>query len=1136
AGGSFTVTATSTDTQSGIASYQYPNFGTGWSVPSTTNTNTYTWTVNPAVPTPAAQNVTATDNAGRVSAPASFSTVPDPTAPTGGSVSHLNGSTASRSITVTFTNGTDSGSGLNLTSRRLSRSAQPLVNGLCTGTITVLTISNVTSPYTDTTVTNGTCYWYQYAIADNVGNTAVWSSNSVAKVDYATAVNATTSLVGHWRLGEPAISSSDNFTDPAGTVLASHTSQTRTTWARRTGDAITAVITPSGKVRRNGLGNVTYYTSGVPTSADYLVEADLNYQTAIAGNFAGVVGRLDPASGNYYTAGYDGTSFRLRKSVGGVLTDIGTPYDQNLDFGFTYRFGLDMTGSTIRLVVDGKTGGSVVDTGITAAGRAGVHFSNATNAASDTTGMLLDELEVSHQARDEKGLNPGDYHRGPQLGAAGALTDNTAAQFDGANDSLLIPTETNIPKGAAPRTVETWFRTPGVALHQDRQVLFSYGQFATNVLFSAWIEPGGTQLTFGGGRAVANRTFTFPSNVNDNRWHHFAITYNGSALAMYVDGVAGTGGSSPIALNTLNSASGITVGRWTPNSKNLNDGYFNGALDELAIYNDAMTPTTVLEHYSFLQQGPVGGSVDVTGLTPERFATPTALTIALNKGTDADGVAPTGALLYRANGTLDSAGTCSGWTPYLLLDGPADAATKSDTIPNTSACYRYQYVVADNFGGQTTYLSGEIRVDTRPPETSQYDATVKATAGLAGYWRLGETLVFNDTFTDFQSTSLGAHKSDSGGSWTLRVADHIGASINSTGNLYHNNIGGTVYYTNPAPTTANYLVEADVIAKSATTTHIAGVVGRLDSAGTGDGTFYTARYNSTGTPRWELGKVVNGTSTALGTASAETLTIGRAYRLGLDMSGSTIRLLVDGVVRTSATDNDPSLTAAGRAGVRFASTTAFDVQTTGVQLDNFRVASGPLTDARNISHGVYRATGVTLGVPGALVGSRNTAVALNGSAGHGFIPANAALTVNSTFSVEAWVKRGTLGTTQTIMYKGPNGLWWRFDADNKLGLYTGSGQLIFKSNAILTDTTAFHHYVFTYTNVPSISVALYVDGVSVAGTAGAHTPPTDSGQAMYIGSKAALDYFNGTLDEVALYNTVMPLATVTNHYNKGRGN
>ena len=44
---------------------------------------------------------------------------------------------------------------------------------------------NPTSPYSDTAVTNGNCYKYQYVVTDLVGNQLVATNSNVAKVGAA---------------------------------------------------------------------------------------------------------------------------------------------------------------------------------------------------------------------------------------------------------------------------------------------------------------------------------------------------------------------------------------------------------------------------------------------------------------------------------------------------------------------------------------------------------------------------------------------------------------------------------------------------------------------------------------------------------------------------------------------------------------------------------------------------------------------------------------------------------------------------------------------------------------------------------------------------------------------------------------
>src|SRR6185503_14781078 len=70
AGGSFDVTASSTDAQTGVASYSFPALGAGWSQTGSGATRTYTYT--DAAATPGAANVTATNGAGNGSGNGTF--------------------------------------------------------------------------------------------------------------------------------------------------------------------------------------------------------------------------------------------------------------------------------------------------------------------------------------------------------------------------------------------------------------------------------------------------------------------------------------------------------------------------------------------------------------------------------------------------------------------------------------------------------------------------------------------------------------------------------------------------------------------------------------------------------------------------------------------------------------------------------------------------------------------------------------------------------------------------------------------------------------------------------------------------------------------------------------------------------
>ncbi len=107
--GAFRVTASSTDADSGIFSYQFPAFPSGWtSTPGSLGVNTYSWSsANPTVPA-STQNVTATNSAGLASANGQFTVTADSTAPstTDNTGSIGNGwKTTAQTVTLTPTDG-----------------------------------------------------------------------------------------------------------------------------------------------------------------------------------------------------------------------------------------------------------------------------------------------------------------------------------------------------------------------------------------------------------------------------------------------------------------------------------------------------------------------------------------------------------------------------------------------------------------------------------------------------------------------------------------------------------------------------------------------------------------------------------------------------------------------------------------------------------------------------------------------------------------------------------------------------------------------------------------------------------------------------------------------------------------------
>jgi hypothetical protein len=483
----------------------------------------------------------------------------------------------------------------------------------------------------------------------------------------------------------------------------------------------------------------------------------------------------------------------------------------------------------------------------------------------------------------------------------------------------------------------------------------------------------------------------------------------------------------------------------------------------------------------------------------------------------------TAAALTTTGGPWTVGGTTYSYRTALLT---------ANTPLTTGQTYSYSLTMTDVAGNSRTTGGFLVTIET-------YNSVITATSGLLGYWRLDESAtVASDTFTDTTGVLLTSHTSG-GVTWTRHSSSNAGTDgiITSEDRVRRDAANHVMYYASGVPATADYSVEADVHVKSILSSDAIGVVGRLSTSAD---TYYLARYSTSGaTDQWELSKTVAGTITSLGTY-AQTLTVGTSYNLKLDMQGSTIRLLVNDVQRVSVTDTSISTT--GRGGVRigFSGATSVPADGTGLHIDNFAVTETPdANDSAGTNDGTL-VNGVTLGAGGALAGDANTAAQFDGTNDYITI----ARQISGNFSIEFWFKSAQ-GLNLNAQWWGNAGL-----VDAEVSGAVADFGVSLRSDGRITagvgnpDTTimsaggqnnnAWHHVVFTRQQSNG-ALTLYVDGSQVAtgtGQTGALTSPAS----IHFGRiLTGTHHLSGSIDEVAIYNTVLSAATVDDHHESGFG-
>jgi hypothetical protein len=211
--------------------------------------------------------------------------------------------------------------------------------------------------------------------------------------------------------------------------------------------------------------------------------------------------------------------------------------------------------------------------------------------------------------------------------------------------------------------------------------------------------------------------------------------------------IAGFGGggavSSPFSGNTYRSNYS-----WSANGASPSPGQ-----QAIAATDNAGLTTTNAAAFRLTKDetGPSGGAVDAIGLQGAggRYSTSTTLSIGFTAGVDAgSGIATSGAQLLRASAALTSDGSANGscgtFGAYTQVGAEDPSSPKSDTVPVDRTCYRYEYVVLDEVGNQTAYLSPEVKVDATAPPAPELSFAALTNAFWSGsgatvFYRPGTT-------------------------------------------------------------------------------------------------------------------------------------------------------------------------------------------------------------------------------------------------------------------------------------------------------------------------------------------------------------------------------------------------------------
>jgi cysteine-rich repeat protein len=186
----------------------------------------------------------------------------------------------------------------------------------------------------------------------------------------------------------------------------------------------------------------------------------------------------------------------------------------------------------------------------------------------------------------------------------GAGKYSNAVSFNGSNSLVTVADSAGLRLNQM--TVEAWVYIPSSVT--TRRIILGKGGWK-NQNYGLWVETDDM-----GAGPVGHLMFHFdyddlnvgagvhtPLAYNDNTWHHVAGTYDGTDLKIYIDGALVATKNYP-GLTPDTTADALYIGGYMPGTTGPAYTYFNDSVDEMRIYNRALSAAEVMANYTGLPE------------------------------------------------------------------------------------------------------------------------------------------------------------------------------------------------------------------------------------------------------------------------------------------------------------------------------------------------------------------------------------------------------------------------------------------------------------------------------------------------------------------------------------------------------
>ena len=191
---------------------------------------------------------------------------------------------------------------------------------------------------------------------------------------------------------------------------------------------------------------------------------------------------------------------------------------------------------------------------------------------------------------------------GVTLRATGALTgnagsdQNAAARFtstsSGSADAGDILDAQLL--GTSAFTIESWVKPTSAALDKNRHYVVSKADTGSNYAVAVYVRNSGIGFIRQSAVSRATDSAFCAAFLPTTGFSHVVVTYDGAAMRIYLNGSLCATKPSTRSLPNSATTDALRIGRTYATATS---SYFDGTIDEVAIYGSALDAGTILAHY-----------------------------------------------------------------------------------------------------------------------------------------------------------------------------------------------------------------------------------------------------------------------------------------------------------------------------------------------------------------------------------------------------------------------------------------------------------------------------------------------------------------------------------------------------------